>query len=144
MALHLVKLCVGVSAVEELQAWVDRRQAERRLKGLAAETIHTTRMTPRRMDELLEGGSLFWVIRGNIQVRQRLLAIRPFTDGNGIRRCDIVMEPRLVATQWQPRRAFQGWRYLKDEEVPGDTDGPGGLESLPGHLRVELADLGLL
>jgi hypothetical protein len=144
MALHLLKLCVGVSAVEELQAWIDYRQAQNRQAGKAEVSVHTTRMAPRRADELLEGGSLYWVIKGNIQARQRLLDIRPFTDSEGVGRCKIVMEPKLVLTNWQPRRAFQGWRYLKKEEAPDDLTGGQGAHNLPPHIRLELADLGLL
>lgn len=144
MTLHLVKLCVGVSTIEELQDWVDLRLAEKRRRGEPPEHKHTTRMIPRRIDELLDGGSLYWVIKGNVQVRQRLTAIRPFTDGEGIQRCDLVLEPRLVPTYWQPRRAFQGWRYLRADEAPADLASGGGTGALPPELRLELAALGLL
>ena len=106
--LNLVKLCVGISAIEELQAHIDYRVEQKRAKGLSDEQIHTTRMMPKKAKELLDGGSLYWVIKGNIQVRQIICDIRPFQDSEGIRRCDIVMEPRLIATFWQPSRAFQG------------------------------------
>ncbi len=135
MALHLVKLCVGVSTVEELAEWIE---------SLSGEQAHTTRMIPRRADELLDGGSLYWVIKGNIQVRQRLLAIRPFIDGEGIERCHLVLGRELVATLWQPRRAFQGWRYLTAADAPADVANAGGVASLPPQLRSELAQLGLL
>ena len=145
MALNLLKLCVGVSAVEEQQAWIDHSQEEKRRKGLEPVQIHTTRMVPKRMDELLDGGSLYWVIKGNVQARQHLVDIRPFTDPQGIRRCDLVLEPRLILTNWQPRRAFQGWRYLKASDAPADLGmGNSGVNSLPPDLRVELANLGLL
>ncbi len=145
MALNLVKLCVGVSAVEELQAWIDYRLEEKRRKGVESVQSHTTRMIPKRKDELLDGGSLYWVIKGNIQVRQHLADIRPFVDPQGIRRCDLVMEPRLILTEWQPRRAFQGWRYLKPEDAPRDIGASSnGVNALPPDLRVELSNLGLL
>lgn len=144
MALNLLKLCVGVSAVEELQAWIDYRISEKRRKGLEPVQTHTTRMVPKRVDELLDGGSLYWVIKGNVQIRQRLSDIRPFTDDNGIRRCDLVLEPNLILTEWQPRRAFQGWRYLKQEDAPPDLATTTGAHSLPPELRVELSNLGLL
>ncbi|MEM7067702.1 MAG: DUF1489 family protein [Pseudomonadota bacterium] len=145
MALNLLKLCVGISAVEELQAHIDFSQDEKRRKGLEPVQIHTTRMVPKRMDELLDGGSLYWVIKGNIQVRQHLADVRPFTDAQGIKRCDLVMEPRLILTHWQPRRAFQGWRYLKGEDAPVDIGkGGSGVTNLPPELRIELANLGLL
>ncbi|MEM7290741.1 MAG: DUF1489 family protein [Pseudomonadota bacterium] len=145
MSLNLLKLCVGVSAVEELQAWIDFRLEEKRRKGLETVQSHTTRMIPKRIEELLDGGSLYWVIKGNVQVRQRLADIRPFTDKEGIRRCDLVLEPKLILTHWQPRRAFQGWRYLKPEDAPTDLDDDArGLHTLPSELRIELSNLGLL
>ncbi len=145
MALNLLKLCVGVSAVEELQAWIDYRIDEKRRQGVEAIHTQTTRMIPKRLEELLDGGSLYWVIKGNVQVRQHLLDIRPFVDPNGIKRCDLVLEPRLILTEWQPRRAFQGWRYLKQEDAPRDIgDNSNGVNALPPELRVELANLGLL
>ena len=145
MALHLLKLCVGVSAVEELQAWIDYRLDEKRRRGLEPIQAHTTRMIPKRMNELLDGGSLYWVIKGNVQVRQHLVDIRPFRDNDGIKRCNLVLEPRLQLTQWQPRRAFQGWRYLKAEDAPNDLkSGAAGQNALPPELRVELSNLGLL
>ncbi|MYZ47179.1 DUF1489 family protein [Propylenella binzhouense] len=145
MALHLVKLCVGCDSVEDLQDWVERRLAEMRRNGEAAEQRHTTRMAPKRAEELLDGGSLYWVIRGNIQVRQRLLDIRPFTDGEGTPRCHLVLEPVLVQTAWQPRRAFQGWRYLPAADAPSDAGAEGGgFADLPAALGRELAELGLL
>lgn len=145
MALNLLKLCVGVSAVEELQAWIDYRLDEKRRNGSEPLQSHTTRMIPKRMDELLDGGSLYWVIKGNVQVRQHLADIRPFTDNQGIKRCDLILEPRLILTHWQPRRAFQGWRYLKQEDAPADlADGGISIQNLPPELRLELANLGLL
>lgn len=144
MPLHLVKLCVGVSAIEELDAWIAERLAGQAARGAPAEHKHTTRMVPRRVAELLDGGSLYWVIKGNIQVRQRLIDIRPFVDGEGIQRCDLVLSPELAATRWQPRRAFQGWRYLEPCEAPVDLRAGTGANALPPELRVELAELGLL
>lgn len=145
MTLNLVKLCVGVDTVESLQASIDFRLGEKRACGDEEIQFHTTRMVPKRTDELLDGGSLYWVIKGNIQVRQHIEEIRPFTDTSGISRCRIVMEPRLILTEWQPRRAFQGWRYLTVNDAPRDlTRGRAGVMSLPPDLRRELADLGLL
>ncbi|MCO4316488.1 DUF1489 family protein [Phyllobacterium sp. 21LDTY02-6] len=145
MALNLVKLCVGCNAIEELAAWIDFRLDERRRTGLSAEQFHTTRMVPKRVDELLDGGSLYWVIKGNIQCRQMLTDIRTFTDDEGISRCHLVLDPRIIATEWQPRRAFQGWRYLSADDAPLDEGkGGSGRAKLPPELRNELAALGLL
>lgn len=143
MTLHLIKLCVGCSSPEELAAWIDYRQAEMRADGQKPEQMHTTRMVPKQADELLDGGSLYWVMKGNVQCRQKLLDIRPFTDTDGIQRCHLVLEPKIILTAWQPRRAFQGWRYLKPDDAPMDEN-LNGKNQLPAELRQELADLGLL
>ena len=145
MPLNLIKLSVGSESLEGLQDWVDRRSRERRARGEALEHIHTTRMVPRRRDELLDAGSIYWVIKGQIQGRQVLTDIQPFTDSEGIGRCDLVMAPELIATEWAPRRPFQGWRYLKASEAPSDLQSLGeGAAQLPADMRRELADLGLL
>lgn len=144
MTLHLVKLCVGADSVESLQAWVDFRQEQRRLAGEAAEQTHTTRMIPTRRAELLNGGSLYWVIKGKIQVRQRLLDIRPFTDQSGVKRCDLVLEPELVLTQFQPKRPFQGWRYLKASDAPADVRTAGEAAAMPDAMRRDLSELCLI
>src|ERR1700687_1214309 len=110
MALHLIKLCVGCDSIEDLGEWIDWRLREARKARQKPEHMHVTRMMPKRIDELLDGGSLFWVIKGNVQVRQRLLDLRRFTDDEGIRRCRLVLEPKLVPTEWQPSEPLQGWR----------------------------------
>ena len=145
MALHLVKLCVGCDSPEDLEDWIQFKLAEMRKAGEKPEHRHTTRMIPKRVAELLDGGSLFWVIRGNVQVRQQLADIRPFRDADGIQRCHLVMAPELTPTEWQPRRAFQGWRYLLQGDAPRDLgEDREALRDLPVTLRRELADLGLL
>jgi len=144
MPLHLVKLCVGCDSVEDLEEWIEFRLKEQRRARKKPEHRHTTRMIPQRAGELLDGGSLYWVIRGNVQARQRLLAIRPFRDGDGIKRCHLVLEAKVIPTSWQPRRAFQGWRYFKAEDAPRDVGDRAALRELPPELRRNLADLGLL
>lgn len=144
MALHILKLCVGADSVDDLRAFIDARLAHQRALGMAAEQVHTTRMIPKRRDELLDGGSLYWVIKGQVQVRQRLLDIRPFVDGEGISRCHLVLEPALQLTQWQPRRPFQGWRYLHAKDAPRDVGEDASVDDLPPEMRQELTSLGLL
>ncbi|WP_422376656.1 DUF1489 family protein [Roseibium sp.] len=144
MTLHLVKLCVGADSVESLQAWMDFRQETARKAGLPAESIHTARMVPTRRVEILDGGSLYWVIKGKIQVRQHLIDIRPFTDEAGVKRCDLVMEPRLILTHYQPKRPFQGWRYLKAEDAPADLKLGGNAQAMPDEMRRDLTELCLL
>jgi hypothetical protein len=137
MTLNLLKLCVGVAEVDELIDWQRRRlKAERKL-------YHTTRMIPRRREELLDGGSLYWVIKGQVQCRQRLTHIVPFTDDEGIGRCRLMLDREIVLTRSQPRRAFQGWRYLVPADAPADL-AAGDVAGLPPEMRAELAELGLL
>ncbi len=145
MALNLIKLCVGADSVEDLRAWIDFRRDEMRAAGRKAEHIHTTRMFPKRADEIVGEGSLYWVIKGRVQCRQRIVDIRPIVDGEGISRCQIVLDPEVVLTQSQPKRPFQGWRYFKPEDAPSDLGrGMSGIEALPADMRNELADLGLI
>jgi hypothetical protein len=143
MTLHLIKLCVGVDTVQELEEWIVEKR--RKTKGNAREHIHTTRMVPKRADELLDGGSLFWVIRGELICRQTLLAIRPFVDREGIGRCRLVLQPKVVLVEPRPHRAFQGWRYLTAKDAPRDLGRAApGIAKLPEGLRRELRELGLL
>ena len=143
--LNLLKLCVGCDSVEDLEEWIAFRLDERRRAGEPAEHFHTTRMVPTRGAELIDGGSLYWVIKGNVQCRQRLTEIRPFTDDEGIGRCHLMLDPVVVRTDWQPRRAFQGWRYLKPTDAPVDLGkGQRAILEMPPQLRRELAELGLL
>lgn len=144
MALHILKLCVGCDSIEDLQSWIDERGARMRAAGQPVEHFHTTRMVPKRVDELIDGGSLYWVIKGGVQCRQKLIDVRPFTDGDGIGRCHLVLDHELTPTVWQPRRPFQGWRYLRTEDAPQDVGGGSDMREMPAQLRRELADLGLL
>jgi hypothetical protein len=144
MSLNLLKLCVGCESVEDLEGWIALRLDQRRRAGEPAEQWHTTRMVPTRSGELCDGGSLYWVIKGNVQCRQRLLEVRPFVDAEGISRCHLVLDPEVVRTQWQPRRAFQGWRYLQQKDAPVDLGKDDGVAEMPLKLRKELAELGLL
>jgi hypothetical protein len=145
MALHLIKLCVGCDSISDLQEWIEENQAHYRRLGRAYEQTHTTRMVPKRVDELLDSGSLYWVIKGQVACRQPLLAVRPFTDGDGIGRCHLVLEPTIVPVEPRPYRAFQGWRYLIAKDAPRDLGRHAGdLLTMPEAMRRELADLGLL
>ncbi|MCE7027308.1 DUF1489 family protein [Jiella avicenniae] len=141
MALHLLKLCVGAVSAEDLAAHIDRRLA---LSG-APTYWHVTRMVPKRAEELSSGGSLYWIIRGSVQARQQILGIEPFTDEEGIGRCKILLDRNLVLTRHQPKRPFQGWRYLKGEDAPADLrafDEAG--DGLPPELASALQELGVI
>src|ERR687889_788454 len=129
MALHLLKLCVGCDSIRDLEEWIDENRLHHRRLGREYEQTHTTRMVPKRAEAIVAGGSLYWVIKGQMACRQRLLAIRPFTDGDGIGRCRLVIEPLVIAVEPRPCRPFQGWRYLEAKDAPRDL----------GHASGDLA-----
>jgi hypothetical protein len=144
MPLHLIKLCVGCDSVKDLEDWVKQRIKALK-KGAPREHTHTTRMVPKRADDLADGGSLYWVIRGQIMCRERIVAIRPFVDKEGVGRCRIAMVPKVILVEPRPFRAFQGWRYLAPKDAPRDLDRAApGARDMPETLRRELTQLGLL
>jgi len=143
MTVHLVKLSVGSDSLDSLCAWVKKRVAANRKAGLGAVHDHVTRMFPRREAELLDGGSIYWVIKGVVLARQKLVGFEKRVGADGIERCAVLMEPALIPTEPQPRRAFQGWRYLPVEDAPADLDSR-ARRAPPPELSIELAELGLL
>ena len=146
MPLHIIKLAVGCDSVRQLKEWVDERMRTARKQGLPRRHVHVTRMTPKREEELLAGGSLYWVIKGEIAAREKLIAIEPFRDRDGIGRCRLVMQPKIIPVLPRAMRPFQGWRYLADHEVPPDLGAKtaAGLAAMPETMRRELRELGLL
>ena len=144
MTLHLIKLSVGPETLADLARWQNARLKEKKKKREPLLLQHITRMTPKRGDQLLDGGSIFWVIRGQIMCRERILDIRPFTDKEGIHRCRLVLDPKCVLVEPRPRSAFQGWRYLLPKDAPPDITDPRSAKNLPEALKSELAELGLL
>jgi hypothetical protein len=145
MSLNLIKLCVGCDSVADLTSWIKQRLKQKKARKEKPEHIHTTRMVPKRVDELLDGGSLYWVIRGQVMCRQDLVAIRPFVDKDGVGRCRLVLRPKVVPVEPRPFRAFQGWRYLDGKDAPRDLDRAApGARNMPEQMRRELRELGLL
>ena len=144
MPLHLQKLCVGADSFEDMAEWVAEQAAAKKKRGQKPVTSHTTRMMPNRGEEILSGGSLYWIIKGVMCARQKIIELRPVTDKDGISRCQIVMEPKLIRVEPRPHRAFQGWRYLKDDDAPRDMSDAAAKAGLPPHIVVELKELGLL
>jgi hypothetical protein len=146
MPLHLIKLCVGCDSIKDLKAWVAERIKAAKKRGQPPHHIHITRMTPKRIEEVLAGGSLYWVIRGEIAAREKLIAIEPFRDRDGIGRCRLVMQPKVIAVSPRPMRAFQGWRYFEATSAPPDLtkSAASGVAAMPEPMRRELRDLGLL
>ena len=145
MPLHLIKLAVGCESVTELKSWVAQRIKTARQNGQPRHHIHITRMTPKRDVELLAGGSLYWVIRGEIAAREKIIAIEPFRDRDGIGRCRLIMQPKVIAVSPRPMRPFQGWRYFEETVAPPDLGkSAASIAAMPEPMRRELRDLGLL
>lgn len=139
MTVHLLKLCVGVDDVEHLARLQEQRIRE------TGRLCHRTRHTPRRAAEILDGGSLYWIIKGFVQVRQRIIGIHRMTDTEGRPFCLLERDPELIRTELQPRRPHQGWRYLDAEDAPGDLrKGAAVSYTLPPAMAAELRELGLI
>ncbi len=137
---NLVKLCVGADDVQDLIDW----QATRRAQNPEGLPVHVTRMFPKRADEVLAGGSLYWVFKGVMLARQRILRLDEVRGQDGILRCAIVLDPRIVRTEAVPRRPFQGWRYLDPRETPRDLpEGRAAEPGLPPALAAALAEIGV-
>jgi hypothetical protein len=154
MPLHLVKLCVGVATPAELEARMIRRLAECQAQGRFYESLHPTRMVPKRAEELLAGGSIYWVMKGHITCRQSLKEIRVFTDEGGkggkqgegrLTHCHLVFESSVIAVRPVPRRPFQGWRYLNATDAPPDLfTHDADTAQMPEEMRENLIKMGLL
>jgi hypothetical protein len=152
MTVNLIKLCVGVSDVTQLIQEHERlvKQALKRKTKKPVEDHHWTRMRPKRDEEVLDGGSLYWVIRGTIRVRHRILRLDDVTDADGQDYCAIIYDPKVILVEPRPRRAFQGWRYLEADDSPPDL--PNQRQALvnaaaevdmPADMLAELRTLGL-
>lgn len=151
MTLHLLKLAVGAESVADIARRQKERRAERRANGEGAGTFHFTRNFPRQVDDVLAGGSIYWIVKGEIVARQRILGfeerIRP---GKQRKRCAIRLAAEVVRTVPLAHRGFQGWRYFKPEDAPPDLRDGGargrvkGADRLPARMARELRELGLL
>lgn len=139
--INLIKLSVGTESVADLADW-HRTKAAQTSDGLPR---HVTRMWPKRADEILGNGSIFWVIKGLIQCRQRIVRLDEVIGSDGIRRCAIVLDPNLIRTQSVTKRPFQGWRYLAPLDAPPDLPkGRTDEDVLPTDLNRALAEIGVL
>lgn len=146
MTLHLIKLSVGSESMADHADWqAANRQYWVKCKGRQC-VFHTTFQTPKRTADLLDGGSLYWVIKGVIQARQAIVGFDEGQKEDGSPCCLLLLDPKIVAVRPVPRRAFQGWRYLDPADAPADlADGArGDVGELPPQMRRELAALGLL
>ena len=136
---NILKLCVGAESVEDLEAW-HRDHAHVWPPG---RTEHVTRMWPKREAEVLQG-SLYWVIKGVILARQRILGLEERIGADGIRRCALVLDAAVIRTEAAPRRPFQGWRYLDPADSPPDRRVARlNEDALPLKMAQALAELGV-
>lgn len=142
MTVHVLKLAVGADSLDHMKAWAVRGAAPGP-KGRPAVRI-TTRMAPKRVDDILAGGSLYWVIKGSVAARQRILAIEPFDDASGVQRHHIVLDTEVVPVRPRPCRAFQGWRYLRPEDAPLDIVLSDVDAAIPAAMRRDLQELCLI
>lgn len=139
--IHLIKLSVGTESIEQLTEW----QRQRSQQVVEGQYYHLTRMWPKRVDELLNGGSIYWVIKGEICARQRILRFDEKIGADSIRRCGIVLDHNIIPTAAALRRPFQGWRYLTPQDAPADlSKGHAQEETIPMELNRALAEIGVL
>jgi hypothetical protein len=141
----MLKMAVGIDSVGHL-AQVQKQRMARAKGGDGASTLrHFTRNAPRRSREILDGGSIYWIIKGAIRVRQRILAIDRGTDAEGRRYCELSLDPALIRTVPRPNKALQGWRYLENSDAPIDLDaGDEVTGDMPAEMVAELRTLRLL
>lgn len=144
MTVHLIKVCVGITSIEQL-----RNAQARRL--IAGPICHVTKQRPQREAELLGGGSLYWIIKGDIAVRQKIVELERLIDHEG-EKCGLVLDSELVDTELFKRAPHQGWRYLEPDDAPRDlrdiVDEANEDEESEGDMSPEMAaelrELGLL
>ena len=145
MTVHLLRRAFHSESLEDLAEWQAERRKEMRAKGQKPKTRTLLRNFPTRQEELLDGGSIYWIVKGHIRARQRILDIQQNADPESRRRCVLVLETKITPTMPYPVRARRGWRYLEPNDVPPDLDKAGkGVDKLPETLAAELRELGLL
>jgi hypothetical protein len=143
--IHMIKLCVGVATLEELEGYREERAHWWGADYGEDVHVHRTRTRPKRAAEMEGVSSIYWVISGVIRCRQPILRLAEAIDEQGIPCCDIIMSPDLVRTMPRPKGPFQGWRYLDPRDAPADVDEVGGFaEEGSLELAEELARLGLI
>lgn len=139
MTVHLKKLSVGATSIDSLRGW------QKRYMAAGQPILHPTRNRPKRAAELLDGGSIYWIIKGKMQVRQRITDLIEITRADGKPGCGIVLHPELIPVWPRQVRIFQGWRYLEASDAPEDMPVSADGESpMPADMAAELRELGLL
>ena len=136
MTVHLKKLSVGSVSVDGLRALQAQRLAN------VGRLIHITRNRPRRVEELLNGGSVYWIIKGVMTARQTIVDFVEAERADGSPACGIVLSPEIVTVVPTRMRIFQGWRYLEVADAPIDI-GTDNDENMPSEFFAELRELGI-
>lgn len=144
MTVHLIKLSVGIENIDHLTRVQEGRLRQAADEGREGRLFHRTRHMPRRSEELLDGGSIYWIIKGRTRARQRLIGFESDVDEEGRKFCRLMLEPGLVPTDPWPHRPFQGWRYLEAKDAPPDRARGRADDEMPEEMIEELRDLGLL
>ena len=134
MTVHLKKLAVGISSIENLK---DRQSF---IFDTYGEIINFTRNKPKRVDELIEGGSLYWIINRKVFVRQKILEIKSFVLEDGKKSAGIVLQNKLIRVRPVSMKPFQGWRYYQKSDVPTDIDD----DNFSDENNVELSKMGFI
>ncbi|OJX53904.1 MULTISPECIES: DUF1489 domain-containing protein [unclassified Devosia] len=142
--IHMIKLCVGVATLEELESYREERAHWWGADYGENVHVHRTRTMPRRRAEMEGQASIYWVISGVIRCRQLILRLAEAVDSEGLACCDIIMAPDLVRVSPRPKSPFQGWRYFDPKDVPPDLGKDGSAEEGDPELALELSKLGLI
>ena len=144
MVVHLLKIGVGTEDVEHLRQLQAAKMQQSRAAGQGSRLWHRTRNMPTRKEEVLGGGSIYWIIRRFIRVRQRIIGLEAVVDDDGNPRCDLILDPELIRTEPQPRRPHQGWRYLEPADAPKDLDISSPEQELSEEMAIDLGEIGLI
>lgn len=145
MPLHMVKMAVGIDSLDHLAAVQKQRRATLKAERGKPILIHKTRNYPKRAEDILDGGSMYWIVKGFVRVRQRIVGFARAKDAESKPRCEIVLDPKLVRTVPMTHKPMQGWRYLEERDVPKDLTGKGDVSAdMPPEMLAELRKLGLL
>ncbi|MAF49737.1 MAG: DUF1489 domain-containing protein [Rhodospirillales bacterium] len=144
MTVHLLRMAVRVESIGQLRS-IQAERLKQSAKGRKKRLFTHTRNVPRRSEELLDGGSIYWVVRRYIRVRQKIIGVEQGTNSEGRKYCAIELDPELVMVEPRRQKAFQGWRYFRTRDVPKDLEQTvAETEELPAELADELRDLGLI
>lgn len=145
MTVHLVKMAVGIESLDHLAEVQKQRRASLKAERGKAILIHKTRNMPKREAEIVGGGSIFWIVKGFVRVRQRILGFEKGVRPDGRPVCEIRLHTKLVRTVPFAHKPIQGWRYLESADVPADLTGRAAqADEMPPEMMMRLKELGLL